>query len=422
MPQQKLFEAAVMQSWNAIVITDADLSVGCRVQVANPAFLEMTGYSFDELKGRSLAMLQGPATDPQVIEELRTCLKKEKYFVGRTTNYRKDGSPYIVRWNISPVCDDNGKLTNFVSVQENVSERVRVERSNRLLARALDATSDMVMLTDAKGRIVFVNTAFESATGYSLSDLVGRTPALLRSGEHDEAFYEEMHRTISEGRDFRATFVNRRRDGSFFHVEQTISTIFDDAGHATHHISVSKDISPRVKREKALWRAATQDKLTGLYNRHYGEQTLQNAFLKAQEGHESLSLMIVDVDNFKQINDKYGHIAGDRILTAVSHILQGAVRSQDAVIRWGGDEFVIALVDCKIDNATELAERVRSRVDAYRDEEFGSITVSLGVASFIADETVNDLMARADESLYDAKRSGRNRVSVDMDSKLFSLT
>lgn len=411
-PQQRIFEAAFMQTWNALVITDADLSVGCRVQFANPAFVAMTGYSLDELRGRSLSILQGPATDPNVIEDLRCCLKEGRCFEGVATNYRKDGSDYIVRWNISPLHDASGVVTSFVSVQEDISELVRVERTNRLLARALDATSDLVMLTDARARIIFVNAAFENATGYPLTEIKYKTAAILKSGKHDDAFYAAMYRALSRGQDFRATFVNRRRDGSLFHVEQTISTIFDDHGRATHHIGVSKDVSRQVKREQALWRAATKDKLTGLYNRHHGEKALRDAFLRAQADGDSLSLIIADIDHFKRINDDFGHLAGDRVLVDIAGILQRAVRGQDAVIRWGGEEFVIVLADCGLGDATHLAERIRNSVHAHDDAEIGSLTVSLGVAQFAPGETPDALIARADAALYEAKRNGRNQLSI----------
>ena len=412
LPDQHLFEAAFMQAWNALVITDADLSAGCRVQLANPAFIAMTGYSLEELRGRSLSLLQGPATDQKVIDALRTSLKHGRPFEGVATNYRKDGSEYVVRWNISPIHDESGTVTHFVSVQEDISEMVRVERTNRLLARALDATSDLVMLTNAQSQIIFVNTAFENATGYPLSEIQYKTAAILKSGKHDDAFYASMYRTLSSGQDFRATFINRRRDGSLFHVEQTISTLFDDNGRPTHHISVSKDVSRRVKREQELLRAATKDKLTGLYNRHHGEKTLRDAFSKAQADGEPLSLIIADIDHFKQINDNFGHPAGDRVLSDIAEILRGAVRSQDAVIRWGGEEFVIVLADCAIPDAIELAERVRTRVHAHHDADIGSITLSLGVAQLEAGETTDAFLARADAALYDSKRTGRNKLSV----------
>lgn len=162
-----LFHAAFMQAWNAIVITEADPANGYRVQMANPAFCKMTGYALEELQGRTLKILQGPQTDATVIERLRGCLKEHRYFEGTTVNYRKDGACYVVRWNISPVRDESGTVTHFVSVQQDLTEYVRAERENRLLARALDASSDPVLLTDAKGEIIFTNSAFAGLTGYS---------------------------------------------------------------------------------------------------------------------------------------------------------------------------------------------------------------------------------------------------------------
>ncbi|MEA3393869.1 MAG: PAS domain-containing protein, partial [Pseudomonadota bacterium] len=155
-----LFRTAMLQAWNAVVITSADAAAGYPVQIANPAFCKMTGYSLEDLQGKSLKMLQGPDTDPVVLDRLRDCLKEARFFEGMTTNYRKDGSSYVVRWNISPVRDDDGELTHYVSVQQDLSDFVQSQENVRLLAQALDATSDPILMTDAHARITFVNSAF----------------------------------------------------------------------------------------------------------------------------------------------------------------------------------------------------------------------------------------------------------------------
>ena len=177
-------------------------------------------------------------------------------------------------------------------------------------------------------------------------------------------------------------------------------------------MSVSKDISERVDMEQALRHAATRDTLTGLFNRRHGEQLLDKAHLKALRHGTHLSLLVCDIDHFKQINDRFGHPAGDRALGAVAGILQQAVRSSDAVIRWGGEEFVILLDECPQAPAIELGERVRARVGAHQDAEVGQITISIGLATHEAGETIAQLIGRADAALYEAKRTGRNRLSV----------
>ncbi|MDU8473565.1 PAS domain S-box protein, partial [Pseudomonas syringae pv. actinidiae] len=135
-----LLEAVVEQSFNAVLITDANLANGGPLIVyVNPAFCTMTGYTADELIGVSPRILQGADTDPQVIERLRQCLSERLFFEGSTVNYRADGSPYVVEWKISPVRDDTGTVCNFVSVQQNISPRIRAEREQHLLAQALNA-------------------------------------------------------------------------------------------------------------------------------------------------------------------------------------------------------------------------------------------------------------------------------------------
>lgn len=410
--QLTLLQSAFAQSWNAIVITKADFVAGHTVQLANPAFCQMTGYSLEELQGRTLKMLQGPETDPAVIERLRTCLKEARYFEGTATNYRKDGSSYVVHWNISPVFDDQGELTHFVSVQQDISQYVLAERKNRLFARALDATSDPVILTDSAARIIFVNTAFTNVTGYSADEVVGETPAILQSGMHDALFYSAMRQSLAAGQDCRATFTNRRRDGSLYHAEQSISPISDEKGRITHYVSVSKDISDRVGKEQALLYAATHDKLTGLHNRLSGEKVLSDAYLNAVKHKASFTLIVCDIDYFKLINDRFGHPVGDRVLTDVARILRQAVRSRDTVIRWGGEEFLIVLDNCSQAPAMELAERIRNRVEAHQDAAVGKLTLSLGLATLTPGETVEQLFARADAALYEAKRGGRNRLVI----------
>lgn len=411
-PESRLFQAAVMQSWNAIVITDADLAVGGRVEIANPAFCAMTGYTLDELKGRSLKHLQGPETDPAVIDKLRDCLREGRFFEGTAINYRKDGSTYTVRWNVTPVRDDDGVLTHFVSVQRDISEHVRAERENRLLARALDAASDPIIVTDIAKRIIFANLAFANVTGYAVDEVIGKTPAMFSSGEHDEDFYATLRASLASGSDFRSTFINRRRDGSLYHAEQSISPICDDSGRISHYVSVSKDISERVDLEQALRQAATEDTLTGLCNRRHGQHLLEEAQHRAQTQGTPLTLLVCDIDHFKQINDRFGHPAGDRVLREVARILRQSVRNRDTVIRWGGEEFVIVLEDCAQAPAAELAERLRARIGDHRDAQVGACTVSIGLAMRAPGETMDALFARADAALYQAKRSGRNRLSV----------
>jgi diguanylate cyclase (GGDEF)-like protein/PAS domain S-box-containing protein len=410
----RLFEAVVEQSYNSVLITDAMPSPhGPRIVYANPAFCRMTGYTQGELIGRSPRLLQGPDTDREVIAVLRTCIREGRPFKGATWNYRKDGVAYIVEWNVSPVRAEDGAITHFVSVQHDISSRVANERDRAMLVQALDEANASILVTDVAGRVVFANRGFTELTGYSADEVIGHTPSILRSGQHSPDFYARLWNELRAGRPFRDTFVNRRKDGTLFHAEQSIAPVRDSSGEITHFISVSKDMTDRVKVERALRDQALRDPLTGVHNRRAGESVLARAWTEATTDGEPFSVIIADIDHFKPVNDTHGHAVGDRVLINVAEALRTCVRASDVLVRWGGEEFLVVAAGCALDRATELAARMRSAVAGCIDEDAGRVTLSLGVAEWHTGELVDELVHRADEALYRAKSGGRNRVCAD---------
>jgi diguanylate cyclase (GGDEF)-like protein/PAS domain S-box-containing protein len=410
----RLFEAVVEQSYNSVLITDAMPSPhGPRIVYANPAFCRMTGYTQGELIGRSPRLLQGPDTDREVIAVLRTCIREGRPFKGATWNYRKDGVAYIVEWNVSPVRAEDGAITHFVSVQHDISSRVANERDRAMLVQALDEANASILVTDVAGRVVFANRGFTELTGYSADEVIGHTPSILRSGQHSPDFYARLWNELRAGRPFRDTFVNRRKDGTLFHAEQSIAPVRDSSGEITHFISVSKDMTDRVKVERALRDQALRDPLTGVHNRRAGESVLARAWTEATTDGEPFSVIIADIDHFKPVNDTHGHAVGDRVLINVAEALRTCVRASDVLVRWGGEEFLVVAAGCALDRATELAERMRAAVAGCIDEDAGRVTLSLGVAEWHTGELVDELVHRADEALYRAKSGGRNRVCAD---------
>ncbi|EKG40126.1 sensor domain-containing diguanylate cyclase [Pseudomonas syringae] len=406
-----LLEAVVEQSFNAVLITDANLANGGPFIVyVNPAFCSMTGYTAEALIGASPRILQGPDTDPQVIERMRECLSESLFFEGSTVNYRADGSPYIVEWKISPVRDDAGTVCNFVSVQQNISPRIRAEREQHLLAQALNAALDPIIITDCNSTIVFANEAFQQITGYSSSEILGENPRMLSSGKHDEAFYAQFKEALKSGAPLRTTFINKRKDGSLFYAEHSISPLCNLEGAITHYVSISQDVTTRLGREQKLLEIAHSDPLTGLDNRRSAEHTLERQIPAVSMSGKPFSLIICDIDHFKAVNDRYGHPAGDSVITSVAAILKQRIRLLDVAARWGGEEFLILVPDSSLKQAAELAERIRKSVESLVIPETGSVTISLGVAELSAGESAASLIQRADKALYQAKRLGRNRV------------
>ena len=168
-----------------------------------------------------------------------------------------------------------------------------------------------------------------------------------------------------------------------------------------------------VQRENILKEQAHRDRLTGLLNRHAGESALQRFQVDAQDNQRPYSLVLCDVDFFKQINDRHGHPAGDHVLKLVANVLQESTGSMGEVVRWGGEEFLLIFGKAELSDVMNLAERIRTSVAACADPAVGHFSISLGVAGWLPGENAEDLLLRADCALYRAKHAGRNRVVLD---------
>lgn len=413
-----LLEAIVEQSFDAILITDANLKEGGPFIVyANPQFCEMTGYAASALIGQSPRILQGKGTDPAVIEQMRQSVQQGKRFEGHTVNYRIDQTPYTVQWKISPVRDETGVITHYFSVQKDITLRLLAEEKQNLLAKALNVALDPIFITDAASNIIFINESFLTLTGYSAHELIGKTPRTFSSGKHDALFYSNFDSLLKIGKPFRTAFINKRKNGSLFHAELGISPIFNLNKEITHYISTTQDITSRLNREQRLIKIAHSDPLTGLYNRRAAETELKRKISRSTLSGKTFSLIVCDVDHFKNVNDNYGHTVGDEVLKRIAEIFIYRIRNQDIAARWGGEEFVIITQDSSLAQGLELAERIRSDVEHLTFEKNQRITVSLGVAEFSPGQTTESLFNNADEALYQAKKSGRNRVEMARSTK-----
>ena len=407
-----LLGVALEQSFLGVVITDTELQApGPRILWANRRLLEMTGYTMAELRGFSPRILQGPETEPAVIQELRRALSAGESFQGETVNYRKDGTPYTVEWTISPVhTDDSGKPAYYVSFQNETTEKWQERRQRQQLSTALEQTADSVMITEPDGTIRYVNRAFENYTGYGRDEAIGRQPSLMKSGKHDAEFYRDLWETIQAGQPFRATFTNRKRNGELFFEETTITPVQDETGRIRAYVSSGKDVTERVEMERQLREMAVTDPLTGLSNRLHFEQALEDEVERSHRYGSPLSLVMFDIDHFKAVNDTHGHEAGDDVLKTLATLASERLRRSDRLARWGGEEFLILAPGVGAGETATLAEKLRAAVSAC---DFGigdAVTASFGIAELGPGDSPKHLIRRADDALYAAKENGRNRV------------
>lgn len=281
------------------------------------------------------------------------------------------------------------------------------------VAWLLDRSPDAALLTDPDGIIQYVNPAFEALTGFERGEALGHTPAILRSGKQTSEFYDRLWSTVRSGREFCDVLVNRRKDGQIFHHEETIRPLFDSTGRISHFLSSGRDVSERVAALERLTHAAMHDELTGLPNRACFADRLARLMRGSQRDGDQFALALVDVNDFKLVNDERGHPAGDAVLREVGLRLQRAVRDVDTVARLGGDEFGLLLP--RAGAPAQLERILRKIVAAFRAPiclERGmpmALTVSIGAC--IREPAEHDeqrLLERADTAMYSAKRSGRS--------------
>ncbi|WP_019021013.1 diguanylate cyclase [Thioalkalivibrio sp. ALE23] len=408
----ELLDAAIEDTAHSVLITDADLDDGPHIVYVNRGFEQMTGYYRDEVLGLTPRILQGPKTSRAVLDDLRATLERGEGFDAETINYRKDGEPYSVHWHISPVRarGEHESITHFVSVQRDVTEDRRREEQLRLLSAALEASGDPVLITDPEGVIVFANTAFIELSGFDAERVIGATPALFKSEEHDDEFFTTMWERLRRGEAFRGEFVNRRPDGEKVHLEQTITPVRDDCGEITHFVAFGKDVTERVHMEGEIRRLAETDWLTGLANRLTLGNRLEAEMDRCERYQRPMAVIMFDIDHFKAVNDEHGHEAGDVVLKAVARTVDAQLREQDLLGRWGGEEFLIVLPETDGEGAAVAAEKLRRSIAQLDLPDAPAVTASFGVTERQPDDTPRAITRRVDQAMYQAKEGGRDRV------------
>jgi diguanylate cyclase (GGDEF)-like protein/PAS domain S-box-containing protein len=281
-----------------------------------------------------------------------------------------------------------------------------------LAAAIMEQWPDVLVVTDARGRIEYVNRAFEATTGYLRQEVLGRTPALLKSGRHDARFYRRLWRRLQHGEAFRGIFVNRGKDGRLFHEEEIIRPLRGPDGRIARFVCAGRDVSALMREMQKLRTAATHDPLTGLPNVALYADRLAQALRAAERRGEGAVVALLDLDDFKRINTRYGHLGGDAVLKAVARRTRRAIRAIDTVARVGGDELALVLpgVQSKA-AASALLEKIRAANALV--VPFGRrripVSVSIGAAIFPGRaRTEKGLRRLSDAAMYRAKAAGGN--------------
>ncbi|MDH4127519.1 MAG: EAL domain-containing protein [Spirochaetota bacterium] len=307
---------------------------------------------------------------------------------------------------------------------EDITERKKADDKLHLAAKVFEYSTEAILITNSQGTILEVNHAFCKITGYSHKEIIGKNPNMMKSGKHTNDFYQDMWKNLLEKGKWQGEIWDRRKNGEIYPKWMTINEVKNENGILTHYVAIFSDMTTRKQTEERLQFLAHYDTLTGLPNRILFQDRLKQALIQANHDKKMLSIMFLDLDRFKNINDTMGHFVGDELLKEVANRLKSCVRKTDTISRLGGDEFTIILTD--ISNIQIVSSISQKIIDIFStpfklegQEIF--VTTSIGISMYPADSNnVDNLIKNADTAMYHAKGMGKNNYqfySAEMNIK-----
>lgn len=314
-----------------------------------------------------------------------------------------------------PLFNDDGSRHGLVVLGRDITERKQAEEQLRLAATIFEFSSEAMLLSDADNRIINVNSAFTQITGYTQNEVLGKNPSFLGSGRHDQAFYRDMWRSLNKIGYWQGEVWNRRKDGELYAEWLTVNAIFNEDGTIAKHLAFFSDITEKKRNDELIWNHANFDSLTSLPNRRLFRDRLAQEIKKADRAKLSMALLFIDLDRFKEINDRLGHDAGDALLVETARRISECVRESDTVARLGGDEFTVILSRI-IDRShvDKVARNIIQKLSAPYLLCGMTVESSASIGITLCPEDGGELeilLKNADQAMYTSKKQGRNCFS-----------
>jgi|GEM_PF-3106240 len=393
------------------------LSVACdgTIRCINPAAATMLGGEAETVLERPLDSVLC-ASDARGND--RNGLLLEPCFTGTPLRSiilwlrRQDGRRFPARCTITPMQEGHG-IHGVAILFQDITQQQRTAKRLQLAANVLENITDAVVVTNPDGDITLVNPAFTEITGFPPAEVLGKKPSIMKSNHHDPAFYQQMWRALnSEGR-WKGEVWNRTRDGEIFLAEECITAIPGPDGEAEYYVAVFQNVTETRQREAQMHHRAYHDILTNLPNRALFLDRLEQALSQADRHGHRVAVLFIDLDNFKAINDRWGHECGDRVLQQAAERMAQCIRVSDTVCRLGGDEFTILLAH--LDEERDAA-RVADKLLKLLHNPFAAcgtrftLSASIGIALHPPHGAEpQGLISTADRAMYQAKQGGKDR-------------
>ena len=388
---------------------------GC-IAMINRAGCELLGYEENELIGQSWFEACLPAPEnievvlPVFLEAMAENIEGVEYFENEVLT--KSNARKMIAWRNSYLRDKAGNLVGILSSGEDITDRINAEKA---LKRYIDIVDKHVLSssTDLNGIITDVSSAFCKINGYTKNELIGKNHNILKHSEVPNSLYKELWETITSGNLWRGELKNLCKDGSDYWVDMTVEPIFNDAVEIIGYTAIRHNISDKKQIEKI----SVTDPLTQIYNRLKLDMVINEEINRVKRYKTTLSIIILDLDDFKEVNDSFGHQVGDYLLINIANLISENIRNTDTLGRWGGEEFMVICPEIDKEGAINLANKIRLAIKANRSSEVGQKTASVGVATYQVGESSYELFSRADAALYLAKKNGKDKVEIAPDLK-----
>ncbi len=379
----------------------------------SPSIETVLGYTPDEFMVHFETYLTDHPMNEKVVEYTNGSLRGEEQDPYLIEILHKDGKTHLLEVTESPIFDESGKVIGVEGLAHDVTAIHKANEELRLSASVFSNTAEGILITDAQTRIQRVNRAFCATTGYGEEELLGQTPHVFKSGQHDEVFYQNFWHTLNSKGVWQGEIWNRRKNGEIYPTWQTITSVRDERGKVEQYISIFSDISEHKEAEERIRNLAYYDSLTGLPNRQLFTDRMQRAIVRAERNGDKVALLYLDLDRFKHVNDSLGHPVGDALIQQVAKRLQACVRAEDTVARLGGDEFTLILEEIGDSNQAALvAEKILHSFRQPFPVAGHQLHASASIGICLYPEhgnSVDELVQFGDVSMYHAKERGGNQ-------------
>ncbi len=387
---------------------------------ANTLFEQVVGKALPECIGTKSEVIFERYVDVPLKVSFTDCIQG-CIAIEREIVIDDEGSSRWWRFMVSPIVDEEHSVKRLFVTAIEITDKKLLERELKKTSQRFEAVVetayDGIITVDESHNIKLMNSAAKDIFCIEEEEIIGSSLHTLipqRYRENHPKYIEGFSESTVKSRPMqaRASVVGLRRNGSEFPIEVTISKI--NVGGKNEMTAVLRDISERARLIEELSRAAIEDHLTKIPNRRCFERDCEKELKRTLRFHRSLSLVVLDIDKFKETNDVFGHKGGDEILKQLAQYIKANIRDIDYVARWGGEEFIVLLSETDLQGAEVWAERVRSMIESKlftAGDATTSITVSIGIAALSKSMSdYNTLFELADKHLFIAKNSGRNRV------------